>query len=117
MPSARGCGSRSTPTSAPRRDDISLEKELAKLAAALEHGADTVMDLSTGGPLDLVRTTLLAECPAPFGTVPIYQIMVEAGSLEEVKDDWFWRWWNTRPGQGVDFVTVHCGVSRRPCPC
>ena len=96
--------------------DISLEKELAKLAAALEHGADTVMDLSTGGPLDLVRTTLLAECPAPFGTVPIYQIMVEAGSLEEVKDDWFLEVVQHQARQGVDFVTVHCGVSRAALP-
>ena len=55
--------------------DISLEKELGKQAAALEHGADAIMDLSTGGPLDLIRTTLLADCPAPFGTVPIYQVM------------------------------------------
>jgi phosphomethylpyrimidine synthase len=82
---------------------ISLEKELAKQAAALEHGADTIMDLSTGGPLDLIRTNLLADCPAPFGTVPIYQVMVEANNLEEVKADWF-----------LDIV--HCGVSRAALP-
>ena len=51
--------------------DINLEKEQAKLAAALEYGADAVMDLSTGGDLDAIRTALLARCPAPFGTVPI----------------------------------------------
>ncbi len=95
---------------------VSLEKELAKQAAALEHGADTIMDLSTGGPLDLIRTNLLADCPAPFGTVPLYQVMVEAKSLEEVKADWFLDIVHHHAQQGVDFVTVHCGVSRAALP-
>jgi phosphomethylpyrimidine synthase len=96
--------------------DISLEKELAKQAAALEYGADAIMDLSTGGPLDLIRATLLAECPVPFGTVPIYQVMVEATSLEEVKADWFLDMVAHHAKQGVDFVTVHCGVTRGALP-
>lgn len=96
--------------------DISLDKELAKLAAALQHGADAIMDLSTGGPLDLIRTTLLRECPAPFGTVPIYQIMVEAKSLEEVQASWFLDMVAHHAEQGVDFVTVHCGVTRAALP-
>jgi phosphomethylpyrimidine synthase len=96
--------------------DISLEKELAKLAAALEYGADTIMDLSTGGPLDLIRTTLLGDCSVPFGTVPIYQVMVEAKNLEEVKPDWFLDIVHHHALQGVDFVTVHCGVSRDALP-
>jgi phosphomethylpyrimidine synthase len=96
--------------------DISLEKELAKQAAALECGADTIMDLSTGGPLDVIRTDLLADCPAPFGTVPIYQVMVEAKNLEEVKADWFLDIVEHHAKQGVDFVTVHCGVSRNALP-
>jgi phosphomethylpyrimidine synthase len=96
--------------------DISLEKELAKQAAALEHGADAIMDLSTGGPLDLIRTSLLADCPAPFGTVPLYQVMVEAKSLEEVKADWFLDIVHHHAQQGVDFVTVHCGTSRAALP-
>jgi len=96
--------------------DISLEKELGKLAAALEYGADTVMDLSTGGPLDLIRATLLGDCPVPFGTVPIYQIMVEAKSLEEVKGEWFLEMVEHHAKQGVDFVTVHCGVTRAALP-
>lgn len=96
--------------------DISLEKELAKLAAALEYGAHTVMDLSTGGPLDLIRTNLLADCPVPFGTVPVYQVMVEAKSLEEVKASWFLDMVEHQARQGVDFVTVHCGVTRAALP-
>jgi len=96
--------------------DVNLEKERAKLAAALKYGAHAVMDLSTGGPLDELRTALLAECPAPFGTVPIYQVMTEAQSLEEVKGDWFLDMVEHHARQGVDFVTVHCGVTRKALP-
>ena len=96
--------------------DISLDKERAKLTAALQYGADAVMDLSTGGNLDEIRTALLAQCPAPFGTVPIYQVMTEAQSLEEVKGDWFLDMVLHHARQGVDFVTVHCGVTRGAIP-
>ncbi len=96
--------------------DVNLEKEQAKLAAALRYGADAVMDLSTGGPLDELRTALLGSCPAPFGTVPIYQVMTEAQSLEEVQGDWFLDMVEHHARQGVDFVTVHCGVTRKAIP-
>jgi phosphomethylpyrimidine synthase len=96
--------------------DISITKELTKLAAALDHGADAVMDLSTGGALNDIREVLLAACPAPFGTVPIYQVMAEAGSLEEVKGDWFLDMVEHQARQGVDFATVHCGVTRGALP-
>jgi phosphomethylpyrimidine synthase len=96
--------------------DISLEKEQDKLAAALEYGADAVMDLSTGGDLDAIRTALLARCPAPFGTVPIYQVMTEAQSLEDVQADALLSMVRHHAEQGVDFVTVHCGVTRAALP-
>jgi phosphomethylpyrimidine synthase len=96
--------------------DVSLKKEQAKLAAALEYGADAVMDLSTGGNLDKIRTTLLARCPAPFGTVPIYQVMTEAKSLDDVKADDILAMVHHHARQGVDFVTVHCGVTRAALP-
>ncbi|MGO9395406.1 MAG: phosphomethylpyrimidine synthase ThiC [Desulfobaccales bacterium] len=96
--------------------DINLEKEQAKLAAALEFGADAVMDLSTGGSLDDIRTALLAQCPVPFGTVPIYQIMSQAGSLEGVRGDDLLEMVRHHGRQGVDFVTVHCGVTRGALP-
>ena len=96
--------------------DINLEKEQAKLAAALEYGAHAVMDLSTGGDLDAIRTALLGRCPAPFGTVPIYQLMTEAHSLEDVKADDLLEMVRHHARQGVDFVTVHCGVTRAALP-
>jgi phosphomethylpyrimidine synthase len=96
--------------------DISLEKEQAKLAAAVEYGADAVMDLSTGGNLDEIRTALLGRCTVPFGTVPIYQVMAQAKSLEDVRGDDLLDMVHHHARQGVDFVTVHCGVTRRALP-
>jgi phosphomethylpyrimidine synthase len=96
--------------------DVNLEKEQAKLAAALEYGADAVMDLSTGGNLDEIRTALLANCPAPFGTVPIYQVMTEAKSLEDINADDLLAMVHHHAKQGVDFVTVHCGITRAALP-
>jgi phosphomethylpyrimidine synthase len=96
--------------------DVNLEKEQAKLAAALESGAHAVMDLSTGGDLDAIRRLLLAQCPAPFGTVPIYQLMTQVQSLEEVKADDLLEMVRHHARQGVDFVTVHCGITRAALP-
>jgi len=96
--------------------DINLEKEQAKLAAALEYGAHAVMDLSTGGDLDAIRRALLARCPVPFGTVPIYQLMTEIKSLAEVKPADLLEMVRHQARQGVDFVTVHCGVTRAALP-
>ncbi len=96
--------------------DINLEKEQAKLAAALEYGAHAVMDLSTGGDLDSIRTMLLGRCPAPFGTVPIYQLMTEVQSLEEVQADDLLEMVRHHARQGADFVTVHCGITRAALP-
>ncbi|MGQ9920623.1 MAG: phosphomethylpyrimidine synthase ThiC [Desulfobacca sp.] len=93
--------------------DINLDKEKAKLAAALRAGAHTVMDLSTGGDLNAIRTALLALCPVPFGTVPIYQVMAEAQSLADVRADDIIEAVRLHAQQGVDFVTVHCGVTRQ----
>jgi phosphomethylpyrimidine synthase len=96
--------------------DINLEKEQAKLNAALEYGAHAIMDLSTGGDLDAIRGLLLAQCPVPFGTVPIYQLMTEVQSLEEVKPDDLLEMVRHHARQGVDFVTVHCGITRAALP-
>ncbi|MCL4503688.1 MAG: phosphomethylpyrimidine synthase ThiC [Deltaproteobacteria bacterium] len=96
--------------------DINLEKEQAKLAAALEYGAHAVMDLSTGGDLDAIRRLLLGRCPVPFGTVPIYQLMTEVQSLEEVKAGDLLEMVRHHARQGVDFVTVHCGITKAALP-
>ena len=91
------------------------ETELAKLRAALDAKTDTVMDLSTAGALDEIRAALLRECPVPFGTVPIYQAgaqVVEAEvSLRGMTEDLIFDVIERHARDGVDFVTVHCGVT------
>lgn len=96
--------------------EVNLAKEQEKLAAALRYGADTIMDLSTGGDLDAIRRQLWEKCPAPFGTVPIYQVMAEARSLDEISATDILEAVRRHAEQGVDFVTVHCGVTRRALP-
>jgi len=97
-------------------DMASLENELKKLKAAIEAGADTVMDLSTGGDLDAIRRAILRESTVPVGTVPIYQAAVEVvGSgrpLREMTPDDLFSVIEKHCADGVDFITVHCGLTR-----
>ncbi|MBN2456657.1 MAG: phosphomethylpyrimidine synthase ThiC [Sedimentisphaerales bacterium] len=86
-----------------------ISDEKRKLKAALTAGADTVMDLSTGCDLDRMRESLLAECPVPFGTVPIYQVIENRG-VEEVDCKVILKVIETQAKQGVDFFTIHAGV-------
>ncbi|MEW6489006.1 MAG: phosphomethylpyrimidine synthase ThiC [Thermodesulfobacteriota bacterium] len=99
------------------KDQMDPDLELKKLQAALAAGADTVMDLSTGGPLVEIRRRILASCPAPVGTVPIYQAAVQAveggRSLLQMSADDIFRVVDQQAREGVDFVTVHCGITRK----
>lgn len=96
--------------------DPSLEGVLARMHAALEAGADAVMDLSTAGDLAEIRARVIAECPVPIGTVPIYQAVVEAtargGGVAAMEEDDLFRALARNAADGVDFITVHCGVTR-----
>ncbi len=98
------------------KDQMDPDLEMAKLRAALQAGADTVMDLSTGGPLREIRRRILEECPAPVGTVPIYQAAVETvesgRSITEMDPDRLLGVIEDQAKEGVDFVTVHCGITR-----
>ncbi len=96
--------------------DADVEKELRKQEASIRHGADTVMDLSTGGDLDSIRSTLIAACTVPFGTVPIYQAMADAESIDDVDGDAMIQAVRRHAEQGVDFVTVHAGVTQDVIP-
>jgi len=93
-----------------------LEEELEKLRAAVEAKADSIMDLSTGGVLDTIRQEILKQSPLMVGTVPIYQVMVEfacrGDSYGEVTPDDIFSVIDKHAQQGVDFITVHCGVTR-----
>ena len=93
----------------------SVAAELEKMKAALDVGADAIMDLSTGGDLDAIRAELLAHCPVPFGTVPIYQV-IEGRGVEDVNNDIILRTVEKQAKQGVDFFTIHAGVLREYLP-
>jgi len=90
--------------------------ELEKLQAAIEAGADSVMDLSTGGDIPAIRKEILARSPVMIGTVPIYEAAVTAierkGSVVEMTADELFAAIETQAREGVDFITVHCGVTR-----
>jgi len=93
----------------------SVEAELEKMQAALDAGADTIMDLSTGGNLDETREKLLAQCPVPFGTVPIYQVIEDRG-VEDIDNKVILKIIEKQAEQGVDFFTIHAGVLREHLP-
>ncbi len=97
-------------------DCVDLEVELAKLKAAQDAGADAVMDLSTGGDLKAIRRVILENCTVALGTVPIYEAglmaRVERGSIVELTADDLFSVIEDHAREGVDFVTVHCGVTR-----
>ncbi len=99
------------------RDNSSLEEELEKLRVAVKAGADTVMDLSMGGDLDAVRRAILASCPVPLGTVPIYQAVAETverdkKEIVDVTVDQMFKIIEKQAMDGVDFMTIHCGITR-----
>ena len=96
-------------------DHIDLEEELTKLQICVEARADTVMDLSTGGDLRSILRAILHHSPLPVGTVPIYQAAVEAikekGGLIHLTADKLFEVIESQAREGVDFITVHCGVT------
>lgn len=94
----------------------SVEEELEKLRTAIHWGADTVMDLSTGGNLDAIRQAIVEHSPAPVGTVPVYQLLTQVRSVEELNEDDFLDIVEHHAQQGVDFMTIHAGVLRRYIP-
>jgi phosphomethylpyrimidine synthase len=97
-------------------DHADLAEELRKLEVAIAAGTDTVMDLSVGGPVDEVRSEVLAHSSVPVGTVPVYQAALDARKREksfvELEPDEIFETIERHAEDGVDFVTVHCTVTR-----
>lgn len=89
-----------------------VEEEIQKLDMAVRYGADSVMDLSTGTELDDIRKELVGRSPVMLGTVPIYQVASEAAQ-GLIDADRLFACIERQAEQGVDFMTVHCGVTRR----
>ncbi|MBF0169672.1 MAG: phosphomethylpyrimidine synthase ThiC [Nitrospinae bacterium] len=98
------------------RDDADMQNEIDKLKVAIHAGADAVMDLSTGGDIPAIRAAILADCPIPLGTVPIYQVAAEnvaAGlHLMDMTGDQLLTAIDHHGRDGVDFITIHCGITR-----
>ncbi|MDD5328215.1 MAG: phosphomethylpyrimidine synthase ThiC, partial [Phycisphaerae bacterium] len=93
----------------------SVESEIEKMKVAIEAGADAIMDLSTGGDLDDTREKLLAQCPAPFGTVPIYQV-IQGINVEDINEKIIFDCLKKQAEQGVDFFTIHAGLLKEHLP-
>lgn len=113
----RGCRVKVNANLGTSPERVDLAEELEKLHLAREAGADTVMDLSTGGDLDQIRREILAEADLPVGTVPIYQAAVETvrrgKGITAMDPEEIFAVIERQAADGVDFVTVHCGVTRR----
>lgn len=94
----------------PNSSDI--QEEIAKLHLAVKYGADTLMDLSTGGGnLDEIRTAIINASPIPIGTVPIYQALESVhGNFDNFTEDDFLHIIEKHAQQGVDYMTIHAGL-------
>jgi len=96
------------------KEDLGLEIEKLELAHKLE--ADAVMDLSVSGDLDAIRRELISRSQLPLGTVPIYQVAIEAGknkgNIARAQEDDFFEVLEKQAKDGVDFFTIHAGITR-----
>ncbi len=94
-----------------------IENEIKKVEVSLKYGADTLMDLSTGGDIKKIRKTILAKAPIPLGTVPVYQAAITAiehrGSIVDMKVDDLFSIIESQAKEGVDFMTVHAGLTSK----
>lgn len=98
-------------------DDLDITKELEKARVAVAFGADAIMDLSTGGPVDEIRRAIIAETDACIGSVPLYQAALDAvrtrkKAIVDMTVDEMFAGIIKHAEDGVDFITVHCGVTR-----
>lgn len=97
------------------KDFDDKEKEFEKLKVAEKNGADAIMDLSTGGDIDKIREEVIKSTDLPVGTVPIYQcglLKARQSSLVDMDSDDIFRSIEKHGKDGVDFVTVHAGVTK-----
>ncbi|MBQ4328144.1 MAG: phosphomethylpyrimidine synthase ThiC [Lentisphaeria bacterium] len=89
--------------------------EKSKLAIALHYGADTVMDLSTGGGITAIRQAMLEQCTVPLGTVPVYEIVARYGNRDFAKEK-ILAVIREQAEQGVDYMTIHAGLLQKYVP-
>lgn len=100
------------------KDDTNIDKELEKARIAVAAGADAIMDLSTGGPIDEIRAAIIREVPICIGSVPLYQaacdtVVKKGKAIVDMSVDEIFDGIKKHLDDGVDFITVHCGVTRQ----
>ncbi len=93
-----------------------VDGELEKLRHVVRYKADTVMDLSTGGGIDEIREEIIGNSPVPVGTVPIYQAIQQVKRPEDLTGDGLVEIIRHQAEQGVDYMTVHCGILFKHLP-
>jgi phosphomethylpyrimidine synthase len=91
-------------------------KELEKLSTSMKYGADTVMDLSTGGDITKIRDSILEKSTIPVGTVPIYEATARAGGGTKITPEIILNVIEEQAKQGVDYMTIHAGLLRKHVP-
>ena len=87
-----------------------IDEELEKLRYSVKFGADTVMDLSTGGDIPEIRKAIIANSPVPIGTVPIYEALSRVRRVEDLNINVMLEVIEEQAQQGVDYMTIHAGV-------
>ncbi|MFA5313647.1 MAG: phosphomethylpyrimidine synthase ThiC, partial [Methanomassiliicoccales archaeon] len=97
------------------KDLVDVDQEIRKAHLAYKYGADAIMDLSTGGDIDAIRRRMIKEVKLPLGTVPIYQAGLKAAresAIVNMTEDDIFNGIEKHAKDGVDFMTVHCGINR-----
>ncbi|PNX48864.1 MAG: phosphomethylpyrimidine synthase [Thermoplasmata archaeon M9B1D] len=97
-------------------DMAELEYELEKLCVCIDAKADTVMDLSTGGDIDLIRRKIIKNSNIPVGTVPVYQAACKVDDVVELSENDFLEGIRNHIEDGVDFITIHAGLLKKSIP-
>ena len=93
-----------------------IDQEVEKLHTAVHYGADTVMDLSTGGAIHEIREAIIRHSPVPIGTVPIYQAISRVTHVRDLTPSLMLEVIEEQAEQGVDYMTIHAGVLRDHLP-
>src|SRR5262250_2511695 len=87
-----------------------IDEELKKLHHSVHYGADTVMDLSTGGDIPTIRRAIINASPVPVGTVPVYEAISRVRRIEDLTPELMLEVIEEQAQQGVDYMTIHAGV-------
>jgi len=93
-----------------------IDEEVEKLNWAVKYGADTLMDLSTGGSIKEIRQAIIENSPVPIGTVPVYEALTKVRRIEDLTPEILLETVEEQAQQGVDYMTIHAGVLMRYIP-